>query len=381
MSYDHYSEHTRAGIEDRIAYCTRAIASGKLSSQDLVRMHLMRGVAWGAKREYDNAIADFSDAIRLDSKCAEAFFYRGRALSANTRILDPAFADLDEAIRLNSKYERAFYFRHILWKMKGDNSRASKDQDEAILIRRDRRRKVEDYNEIIDLEPWDWGALVNRGKARAKEGEYELAIADYDEAIRHRPENDNAFYNRSIAWYYKGEYDRAIADHVEGIRLYHLSHPGPGRIDCDLRIEIRTEEIRLDPQCASNFIIRGRMWHAKGEYVNAIADYNEAIRLRPQHAGDVYDRGNAWFAKGEWDRAISDYDEAFRLYSDHERIYYGRCLALQARGDAERARADFDEAMRIRQSRPQPKTLKEWCAMNLKSIGAVPLIEGEPKSM
>jgi len=43
---------------------------------------LNRGIAYGRKREYQRAIADFSEAIRVDSQFAAAFCNRGRAKQA-----------------------------------------------------------------------------------------------------------------------------------------------------------------------------------------------------------------------------------------------------------------------------------------------------------
>jgi hypothetical protein len=40
---------------------------------------VFRGEAWLDKKEYDKAIKDFDEAIRLDPKFAGAFYYRGIA--------------------------------------------------------------------------------------------------------------------------------------------------------------------------------------------------------------------------------------------------------------------------------------------------------------
>jgi tetratricopeptide (TPR) repeat protein len=61
--------------------------------------HYNRGLAWLGKKEYDKAVADYNEAIRSDSKLAMAYNNRGPGL-AFTKAYDKAIADYNEAIRL-----------------------------------------------------------------------------------------------------------------------------------------------------------------------------------------------------------------------------------------------------------------------------------------
>ena len=45
----------------------------------------------------------------------------------------------------------------------------------------------------------------------------------------------------------------------------------------------------------------------KGEFDQAIADFDQAIALQPDLADAYYNRGNAYAHKGEYDRAIEDF--------------------------------------------------------------------------
>jgi tetratricopeptide (TPR) repeat protein len=64
-----------------------------------------RGLAHFKKGEYDNAIADYTEAIRLDPKDAQAYCCRGLA-HAEKGEHDKAIADYTEANRLDPKYRR-----------------------------------------------------------------------------------------------------------------------------------------------------------------------------------------------------------------------------------------------------------------------------------
>ena len=59
----------------------------------------MRSAALMEKHDLDRAIADFTDAIRLDPNDADAYYARGLAFSTNGD-RDHAVADLSEAVQL-----------------------------------------------------------------------------------------------------------------------------------------------------------------------------------------------------------------------------------------------------------------------------------------
>src|SRR5215813_12542794 len=179
-------------------------------------------------RDYDRAIADYGEAIRLIPKYALAFSNRGVAYGKKSEY-DRAISDFNEAIRLDPKLAFAFFNRGLAYGHKGDHDRA-----------------ISDYDEAIRLDPKDAIAFYNRGLAYGRKGDHDRAIADYDEAIRLDPKYANAFGNRGNAYLNKGDNDRAIADY--------------------------NEAIRLDPQFANAFCNRGLARQAKGDRNGGIAD-------------------------------------------------------------------------------------------------------------
>ena len=93
----------------------------------------------------------------------------------------------------------------------------------------------------------------------------------------------------------------------------------------------------------------------KGEYDNAIADYNEALRLDPEHAIAYHNRGLAWSQKAKYDNAIADYDNAIRLDPKYATAYENRGFALGVTGAYGKAIADYNEAIRL-----QPKLASNY---------------------
>jgi tetratricopeptide (TPR) repeat protein len=126
--------------------------------------------------------------------------------------LEGAIADYTEAIKLDPNYCLARNNRGTAKYNLGDLEDASAD-----------------YTKVIELDPNNIAAYINRGLAKARLNNLEEAIADFTKAIKLDPDNLdvrptsrhmklNARYNRGIAKYKRGDMEGAVADFTEVIR-------------------------------------------------------------------------------------------------------------------------------------------------------------------
>ena len=258
---------------------------------------LDRGILFASRGDYEMAIADFTEAIRMNPNLFSAYILRGRALRASVskvidvaenfsaitttrtgrqvspeqaRIYDWAIADFTQAIRLDPTNTRAYNGRGTTYHDKGDYDRA-----------------IADYTQAIRLDTNYADAYNNRGLAYWDKRDYDRAIIDYNQAIRLAPNDGLAYINRGNVYYANGDYDRAIADY--------------------------TQVIRLDPNYVVAYTNRGNVHYDNGDYDRAIADYTQVIRLDPNNANAYNDRGNAYYMRRDYDRAIADYEAALRI--------------------------------------------------------------------
>ncbi|MHC6204305.1 tetratricopeptide repeat protein [Breznakiellaceae bacterium SP9] len=337
------TEEQRSKYDLAIADFTQAIRLDPSS----VNTYYERGNAYCGKGDYDRAIADHTQAIRLDPNYASAFNSRG-LVYADKGDYDRAIADYNQAIRLGPNYESAYANRGNAYFSKGDYDRAIADYTQAIRLdpnlatafgnrgvayrnKGDYDRAIADYNQAIKLDPNDVSAFYNRGLDYSDKGDYDRAIADYTQAIKLNPNLELAFDNRGIAYYYKGDYDRAIADY--------------------------TQAIKLNPDYVLAFYNRGNAYSKKGDYDRAITDYNQAIKIDPNDAGAYSNRGNAYFDKGDYDRAIADYTQAIKIDPDYVWVFkfnpnytsafYNRGNAYFDKGDYDRAIADYTQTLKL----------------------------------
>jgi tetratricopeptide (TPR) repeat protein len=120
--------------DDAIAACSTIISAGGIPNDLLARAYSARAIAFHNKGQFERAIADYDQAIKLVPANATAFNNRGLALQANGN-LDRAIADFGEAIRIDpSDQAGAFRFRSLALRQRGDLGAAIADADRAIRL-------------------------------------------------------------------------------------------------------------------------------------------------------------------------------------------------------------------------------------------------------
>lgn len=198
-----------------------------------------KGYVLAENGDYQTAIANYTEAIRLNPDYALAYNNRGFA-HHNLGNSQRAIADYTRSIELdNPEPYLAHYNRGIVYAENGQHDAA-----------------IADFTEAIGYNPRDPKIYYNRGNAKSFSGDTDGAIADYDAAIQIDPQYPNAYNNRGWNHYLKGDLQRALAD-------------------CE-------QAITLDPQFADAYHSRGAVHEAMDDLDAAIADYETALRLNPQ---------------------------------------------------------------------------------------------------
>lgn len=347
-------------LEASIAACSALIKSGRENSESLASAFLHRGYDYNRDRQYDLAIADETEAIRLKPDFFDAYFIRGAAYLGK-KLYDLAIADETDAIRIKPDSGDALLFRGFAYENKdlldlaiadfGAAIRLNPGDENAYFARASVYAKkkqfdlaIADDSEGLRLKPDDYSALVDRGNAHGEKREYDLAIADYSEAIRQKPDNYRAYDNRADAYTFSDRYDLAIAD--------------------------ETVVARLKPGYAENFIIRGSNHLQKHEYDLAIADETEAIRLKPDAFMAISIRCFVRAVGGrELDLALADCTNLLQRDPKNPNCLEARGLVYFEMREYAKALIDFDAAL----------AAKPRFAMALFERGVTRLRTGDPR--
>ncbi len=161
------------------------------------------GMALFNLKRYEEAIAAYEQAIRLNPNHATAYYNKGNALF-NIKRYEEAIAAYEQAIRLNPNHATAYY-------NKGMALFDLKRYEEAIAT----------YEQAIRLNPNHADAYHNKGNALFNLKRYEEAIAAYEQAIRLNPNHADAYHNKGLALKQLGKSREAEQAYAKARQLWY----------------------------------------------------------------------------------------------------------------------------------------------------------------
>ena len=130
---DKYRDCSQTRDPDRqIRACTKIIENQREYKDNRAGGYLNRGIAYRAKGEPDRAIADFTQAIKLNPR-ASAYNTRGTAYGDKGEY-DAAIADFTKAIELDPQDAKAYGNRGSAYHAKGETERAIAEYRKALSI-------------------------------------------------------------------------------------------------------------------------------------------------------------------------------------------------------------------------------------------------------
>jgi tetratricopeptide (TPR) repeat protein len=233
--------------------------------------------------KYADAIAPLKDAIKkaptdAGPGTADAAHY---SLGVAYRMLnrfDDAIEEFSEAVKLNDQLGDAYFRRGICWYYKEEYPMAQADfEDAAATTERERDR----------TRPLTW-----KGMSLVRQGQVRDAVNVYSEALRYDSAYAPAHVNRGLAYLSLKEYPKAIADFDQAIRstpkdasLYFkrgLAQAGAG--DWAAAVKSYSESIRINPQYTDAYTNRSLAYRRIGDTAKSQADADRALQLKTDAA-------------------------------------------------------------------------------------------------
>jgi len=296
---------TRSQDPDKvIPACTKMAEDQSETPHNRAVSYYDRGNAYKNLKDYDHALADYSEALKLDPRYAHAYLNRGFVYVAKNDA-DHALADLNRSIQLDPGETMGYFNRGLVYRMGKHNPAAA----------------IADFTEVIKRDPDSGNAYYERGLAYADKGDFQRALDDYDKAMQRTPKDAELLFARGYANRSLNRFEPAVADFDAAIKI--------------------------DANYAAAYDARGFAYRLQGDLDRAIGDYGEAIRIDPKFASAYNDRGSAYRLKGDLDHAIADHGEAIQLEPKAALGYLRRGYAEYLAGTLPQALADLTEANAI----------------------------------
>jgi tetratricopeptide (TPR) repeat protein len=171
-------------------------------------------------------------------------------------------------------------------------------------------------------------SLFTLGVARYEAKDWNGTISRFRDSLNQTIEQVPAL-DRSIVHFYRGTAYAAKGDYNQAIADYD-------------------QTIKLKPDLVVAYHNRGVAYYSKGDYNRALADSDQAIKLKPDYAEAYNNRGNTFNKKDNHDRAIADYDQAVRLKPDYAEAYFNRGLSYADKGECDQATADYNQSIKLK---------------------------------
>jgi tetratricopeptide (TPR) repeat protein len=264
---------------------------------DVLGMIRMRG------RDFEVAMQDFEQAMKIDSDYAAARLHYGLAL-ANLGKLKRARSQIDEATDTDKSNKEA-------WTELCHVRRLMKDASDA----------VKDCSRAMEIDPVYAPAYFHRGLSFLAVKQNFKAVEDLDRAVRLGFKRPESYLALSIA--------HAAA------RQFRQAH------------NAYLESLRVDPNAHTPELLFGLERGDKEDYYNALSELESMTDTDNSDPYIYLVRGDAHHNAGRYDRAVQEYTKAMEINGLLAEAYAARAVALIDQDALDAAQQDLLRAIEL----------------------------------
>merc|ERR1711998_456758 len=251
-----------------------------------------RAAAYMAMEQYDKALADADDCIRLQPNWAKGYSRRGAALFRMEK-LGPARDAFEKGLELDK--DNATYVRCTKQELQLVMDAITQRKEESLEFK---ERAIEAFNvqnfkraeqhlsSAIELDPENHVFYSNRAAAYMAMEKFDKALKDANECVRLQPTWAKGYSRQAAAFLSLGELPQARESCMKGLDL----EPDNTQVKEELRRVEIAESLALKDSATEAFKAQ--------DYEKAVEDSDECIRLQPTWAKGYSRRAAAKFHLG-----------------------------------------------------------------------------------
>ncbi|MFL5766013.1 MAG: tetratricopeptide repeat protein [Bacteroidia bacterium] len=264
------TDKTEEGLKD----LNKAIAIDKNFSEAYFSRAILKSEYM---KDFDGALADYGQCIRLAPASANVYIMRGR-LEFFMKQYEAAIADFTKSISIDPAFPTpsadAYNGRAYCYYYLGNYVKA-----------------LADFNKVSE-SPLKYNILYNRCLSKRKTGDMKGALSDINELIQYDPSIDSAYIEQGYLRFKSGDTLGAYQSYSKCLQL------NPNRISC--------------------YYNRALVLMAMKQYKKAIEDLYVVLTYNPRDALALGNRGIARRESGDLAGACKDMQEAYSITPDME---------------------------------------------------------------
>jgi tetratricopeptide (TPR) repeat protein len=291
-----------------------------------------RGNSYALASQYDQAVADFGEVLRISPRDQFVLALRARVYYWQKKF-DQAFSDANEALGIDASASIASEVRS--W-VNFDRGR----YDAAIF---DLNNAMKDGASLDKLQ--------TRGRALMLTGQLDGSYRDFKQAEQMDPKAGYTQYLLGL-----------VSERRENARLRRCI-AGESDANCS-RIPDYTETmayfskgIDLTPNYAPGYFDRARILMAQRQLDRAHADIDAGLKLDPNNSEGYLARGNLWLTMERWRDAIDDYSRSININSRSAMAFLNRGQAYLKLNDRNNALNDLRSSYALDSNNDYTKNL------------------------
>lgn len=341
LAQEGYLAGNRGDHDGAIARLNEALRH-RLMANQRSSAYVNRAIAYYSTAKYDEAIRDYTEALRINRKSVGALVGRGFSYQQKGE-LEKALADLTEAIRYDPNAGAAYYSRANLY-----------------YERKEIDRALADYDEAVRCDPNNAEALVGRGLCYVAKQDLDHALASFDGAVIVDPENPRAYEERARLYQQKGDAGKSAHDQALALTLKLAAPEKAPRANQPMAANPLGSKLQFDtlPSAAESpqeILFKADLALKAGEADLAIALANKLLAMNissGQASIAILVRGDAYLKQGNLEKALGDFNESAVLDPMQFRAYLRRALLYRRTKEFGKARADLEEIPRLQSNTP-----------------------------
>ncbi|MBN1950694.1 MAG: tetratricopeptide repeat protein [Bacteroidales bacterium] len=291
------------------------------------------------KEKFSEAVEKLSLAIEKDQSLSKAWLYRGRA-NSRLELPEEAVKDFLKAAESDSSILKT----------------ALEGAAEAYEVMKNFPEAIAIYSSFIERDSADTKAYLQRAKAKNNNGEPRLAIEDYSEVIRLEPTSGEAFLNRGICYAQIGKLQNTVADSKSAAENGYKPasawyNAAKASFFMGLTTEATTYLNKIPGELADTSIqvdknlLFGTIRLRNGEFDQAIASFTKVIALDGKQKDAYFNRGIAYEGLKNYEAALKDLEKSKRLGYNSPDIYYAIGIQQYNLGNSDEACKNLRKAL------------------------------------